>query len=607
MPALPGPRRPTPAATAIVAIAGIALTVVAVAFVAASHEGEQTSASALLEALIVGVPLATGLYALRTPRMLRLGMLLVATAAVWSLTALGESSGSLTYSIGRVAAWFLFPPLFYLMLAFPDGRVERRLERALLAAITALVLVLYVGSALLVEAYPAYTPWATCVGDCPANAFLAVDAQPAWVDGILIPVRETLAGLLLITVAVVLVVRWRRARALRRRTLAPLVVTGAYSALSLVAYYVVRRADPDGDAARVAGELWALSVPAVAAGLLAGLLRRRASVGDVLARLSLALAAPVDTLRLRDTLAAELADPAIEVLIPDAVPARWRDSAGNVATRSAAIATGLAATPLPDGDGVVLVHDPALRDDDELFEAVGALVVATVKHERTVARLATLLTELDESRKRIARIADLERSRIERDLHDGAQQRLIALRIKVSLAEEIARADPVRGVRSLRELGDDVELALDDVRSLAHGVYPSLLTDRGLVDALSNAVGESPLPVHFTTHRVTRQAPAVETAIYFTCLEALQNATKHAGTGTGVWLSLRQDDATFGFEVRDHGRGFEPPSGAFNGGLRNMKDRIEAIGGRVTIDSAPGQGTRIRGTIPLDGVSLSRP
>jgi signal transduction histidine kinase len=324
-------------------------------------------------------------------------------------------------------------------------------------------------------------------------------------------------------------------------------------------------------------------------------------VGDVLTRLSLAIAGPLDTRRLRDTLAAELADPAIEILIPDSVPARWRDSAGNVATRSEAIAKGLAATLLPDGDGVVLVHDPALRDDDELFEAVSALVVATVKHERTVERLATLLTELDESRKRIARIADLERSRIERDLHDGAQQRLIAMRIKVSLAEELAHADPTGGARSLHELGDDVELALEDLRSLAHGVYPSLLTDRGLVDALSNAVGESPLPVHFVTRGVTRLTPEVETAIYFTCLEAMQNAGKYAATETGIWLSLWQDDGTFGFEVRDHGRGFEPSAGEFKGGLSNMKDRIEAVGGRLTIDSAPGQGTRIRGTIPLGG------
>src|SRR5262249_17223423 len=161
-------------------------------------------------------------------------------------------------------------------------------------------------------------------------------------------------------------------------------------------------------------------------------------------------AEPLDARRLRDTLAQDLGDPDIEILIPDVVPSRWRNTHGDVATREDALEAGLAATHI--GGGVVLVHHISLRDDDQLFDAVAALGLTTVEHGRMVPRLASSLAELDESRKRIARIADLERSRIERDLHDGAQQRLIGLRIKISLAEELARADPVRGARTLRDL-----------------------------------------------------------------------------------------------------------------------------------------------------------
>ena len=187
---------------------------------------------------------------------------------------------------------------------------------------------------------------------------------------------------------------------------------------------------------------------------------------------------------------------------------------------------------------------------------------------------------------RIARAADLERSRIERDLHDGAQQRLIGLRIKLSIAEELD--DPSS---ALHELGSEVELALEELRQLAHGVYPSLLSDRGLADALRALAGEIPLPVHLDVPDVARRAPEIETAVYFACREAAQNALKHGSHE--LWITLTEQS----FEVRDDGPGFAVPTGGFNGGLRNMRDRIEAVGGQLTIDSAPGKGTRVRGVV----------
>jgi len=261
-------------------------------------------------------------------------------------------------------------------------------------------------------------------------------------------------------------------------------------------------------------------------------------------------------------------------------------------------------TTIEDTDGIAaaLVHDPTLRDDEELLVAVRSLVLATLEHQRVTSRLVASLTELEDSRKRIATAADLERSRIERDLHDGAQQRLIGLRIKLTLAEELGHSDPAAGVEAVHELGTEVDLTLEELRSLARGVYPSLLHDRGLVDSLRSAMSESPLPVHVVTQGLTRQPLEVETAVYFACLEASQNAIKHARGATGLWISLWQD-RVLRFEVRDDGGGFVPANGASNGGMRNMRDRVESVGGRLTVDSAPGDGTRVLGAVPLqDGL-----
>jgi signal transduction histidine kinase len=150
----------------------------------------------------------------------------------------------------------------------------------------------------------------------------------------------------------------------------------------------------------------------------------------------------------------------------------------------------------------------------------------------------------------------------------------------------------------MHELGDEVERTLEELRSLAHGVYPALLSDRGLGDALASVLAESPVPVHLVTEHLARYPPEIETAVYFTCLEAVQNAIKHGRGATGLWLTLNASSG-LRFEVRDDGAGFVPPTGEHNGGLRNMRDRIEAIGGRLAIESAPGEGARVRGTVPL--------
>jgi signal transduction histidine kinase len=211
------------------------------------------------------------------------------------------------------------------------------------------------------------------------------------------------------------------------------------------------------------------------------------------------------------------------------------------------------------------------------------------------------LRELKKSRARIASSADRERQRIERDLHDGAQQSLVALRIRLDLAGELLRESPDRAAQVLSELGSEVDGALEQVRSLARGVYPSVLSDRGLREALCAAALRSPVRTTVDTDGVGsgRYSPEIESAVYFCCLEAMQNAMKHAGGVKTIAVALAQQ-GDLRFEVSDDGSGFEKQSVVPGTGLTSMRDRIAAVGGRLDIRTTPGSGTCVAGTVPLE-------
>jgi len=239
------------------------------------------------------------------------------------------------------------------------------------------------------------------------------------------------------------------------------------------------------------------------------------------------------------------------------------------------------------------------------MDAIVAIGEASLREARLKADLEASLSDLDDSRKRIATAADVERRRIERDLHDGAQQRLIALRMRLSLAEDLLREDPHAASYAIHDLGEDVDHALEDIRSLARGIYPALLADRGLADALRSVGRPSSLAVDVRAAGLRRLAPELETAVYFTCREALQNAAKHAEGATRARISLEQDSMMLTFEVTDDGAGFDPPAAPVGSGLRNMRDRVESVGGTLAIQSSPGHGTAIRGIVPLGRLAVS--
>jgi signal transduction histidine kinase len=195
--------------------------------------------------------------------------------------------------------------------------------------------------------------------------------------------------------------------------------------------------------------------------------------------------------------------------------------------------------------------------------------------------------------------ADAERRRIERDLHDGAQQRLVTLAVKLGIARDAVTAEPPRAVALLDGLAGEVREAVQEVRDLAHGVYPPLLADAGLAEAVRAAVARSPAraSLEVPPQGVGRGPAEIEAAVYFCCLEALQNAAKHA-EGSEVRMRLWRSDDALCFEVADDGPGFDPAVTTGGHGLQNIADRLGAVGGKLGVDAGLGRGTRIYGKVP---------
>jgi signal transduction histidine kinase len=220
------------------------------------------------------------------------------------------------------------------------------------------------------------------------------------------------------------------------------------------------------------------------------------------------------------------------------------------------------------------------------------------------ADLNASMVDLEASRRRLVEAADVERRRIERDLHDGAQQHLLGMRLRLELAAEAIREDPTRGERMLEEIGEQMDETLKELRGLAQGVYPPLLPEHGLGEAIRSAARCSPFPGSVEARGIGRYPADTETAVYFCCLEALQNVAKHAGPQVGGMVRLWEEGQRLCFEVRDEGSGFAVGSVQPGSGLVNMRDRMEASGGELVVSSCAGQGTVVRGSVPLAQASI---
>jgi signal transduction histidine kinase len=487
-----------------------------------------------------------------------------------------------------------------LVLAFPSGRLTTTIDRGLATAAFGVVAILFLPTALVAESYPTPSQFTTCEADCPGNTFMVVNSEPALLDDFLIPLREVLAGALLLAVVVRLADRIRGATRLMRMTLVPVLVFAILRTLAVAVGLGLRGAGVDDSVVATVTAVIALGLPALCIGFLIGLLRWRIQIADSLLGLARGLPGLTGQAQLRGLIAATLSDPTVELAFrrPQGGDG-WVDGDGKPMPLPPP-PSDRRATLILDGDDPVaaVVHDPALSEQRQFVEAVGAYAFVWDDNRRLAARVESSLTELRGSRARILAAADDERRRIERDLHDGGQQRLVALRIRLELAEEAMRTDPARARSMLHRFGGEIDSALDELRSLAAGVYPSLLSARGLPDALRTAALQSPLPVSVDVEGSDRYSDEVETAAYFCCIEALQNVAKHTPEASSVSISLNRNGG-LRFEVRDDGRGFEVGDVPPGDGLMNMRDRMAAVGGELEIRSSAGAGTTVVGTIPV--------
>jgi signal transduction histidine kinase len=252
--------------------------------------------------------------------------------------------------------------------------------------------------------------------------------------------------------------------------------------------------------------------------------------------------------------------------------------------------------------GVLSVTMPA---SDPMDPAKEKLVRGLASQAGLVLRNVKLIEELRASRQRLVTAQDEERRRIERNIHDGAQQQLVALSVKAGLARRLTERDPRAAADALEQIEQELRTALEDLRDLARGIYPPLLADRGLAEALEAQARRSPVPVTVESDHLGRYPREVESAVYFSALEALNNVAKYSEASHAT-IRLEAGEAELRFEVSDDGIGFDPRTTGYGTGVQGMVDRVEAVGGALRIESSPGSGTTVSGAIPVPTREVER-
>jgi signal transduction histidine kinase len=585
---LPGaPGRRGAVAPALVGLAGAGAGAATAVLVLPSQPGG-TAAALVGAGLLVGWSfIGVGVYAWRRRPERRVGPLLAAVGFAFFAAGLWLSDVPVVHTVGLAAVSLYQPVLAHMLLAFPSGRLgpaERR--------VVGISYAVAVGLQLAVLPFLDATAVLGC--RCPPNLLLV--RRDDLLAGTILTAGDV-AGVALALAAVVLLARrWRSSSPLQRRALAPVLGSGAVVIALLGAGFLIQAVGGARPRPLATGLLLAglAALAAVPYAFLAGLVRSRFFAAAAVSALVTRLAARPDGGRVRDALAAALGDPSLEV-------AYWLPERGNYADdRGRAVAT-----PVPGGGREVatverggrrigaLVHDAALAEDRDLVRDAGAAAALAMENERLEAELRARVRELESSRAEVLAAGDAERRRLERDLHDGAQQRLVAVRLKLGLAR--THLDGRAAGRLLDESRRDLDQALAELRELARGLHPALLATRGLAEAVRGLADRSLVPVRIGRLPERPLPGAVELAAYFVVAECLTNVAKHA-EATAVEVQLTSSGDRLLVEVTDDGIGGADPSGS---GLSGLAARVAALHGVLQVAPGPAGGTRVRAEIPL--------
>jgi signal transduction histidine kinase len=506
---------------------------------------------------------------------------------VTTLGVLWVFTTSLTWTLSQLVTGLGSVVFVHLVLAFPSGRLTDRYDRRIVLGAYAFL------AATRIAWVVVWRPTPGQVGFAPRNPFVvAPNDQLASLFGQVALVG--LAAVLLVAVVAGLARHWRRASPALRRSLLPITIAAPIQLGFTVAWYLAGAIPSEWGELRglLQSPVVALAGLVFPVGYLVGLVRARLARAGV-ADLAVELGRGVPLGGLRDALARALRDPTLVL----AFPAPTGD--GYVAPDGAAIDLPLSSdadrgVARLERDGAllaVLVYDPAIeREDPGRVAAVASVARLALENERLAAQVRAQLEEVRASRSRIVDAADAERRRIERDLHDGAQQRLVALAMRLDQArEQSAGASDLIDATTVELLA-----AIREVRDLARGVHPPILTDAGLGAAIEALAERTPIPVAIDATEA-RFPPEIEAAAYFVVAEGLTNVARYADA-TGARVEVRAVDGRLLVRVSDDGRGGADP--AAGTGLRGLEDRLAAVGGELRVTSEPGSGTTLLASMP---------
>jgi len=532
--------------------------------------------------------LFVGLVAGRRRPENRVGLLMSLFGLTWFAYALEWIHSPLPYYIGDAFRSTNLLVLAHLYIVYPSGRAAGKLEKGVIAAV-------YVWFVFTVVSQTATNNSGARGCDlCLINPFYIPGT--GWLNPTATTVSEVGTVLAAILVLGVFVWHWRRASSPVRRAMTP----AAWAALPVFAVVIVIQLEGSGfltdQVLAVLRPVEWLTFAILPVGLLVGVLRTRlgrAAVTDLVIELN---RLPTRS-SLRDSLARALGDPSLELAF--ALPGgEFVDTLGATVILPSP-GSGRAVTSI-ESEGrplAALIHDPAVDEEDpELVAAAGSAARLALENERLQAEVRASLEEVRASRARILEAADAERKRLERDIHDGAQQRLVALGLALRMARDQAanHADEAL-VRDLDGATSQLKQALSELRDLAQGIHPAVLSRAGIGPALRVLAELSPIPVEIKDVPTRRYPESVEAAVYFVVSEALTNAAKHSGARR-VDVSVRQQDDRLCVDVRDDGLGGAAPG---NGsGLTGMADRVSVLGGKLEIASPSAAGTLVHAEIP---------
>jgi signal transduction histidine kinase len=549
--------------------------------------------------LILG-PIAVGLYWRRRRPQSRFGPMLVALGFVHMPYILQSSSNPTLFTIaGYWGEVVIYLATLAVILAFPTGRLQWRSDGVVLAGAAVFAVAPAVALTMFTKHVFATGAIAVCKSACP-EVVGGVSVTPSVVSRLVDIGRWGIVGVALAVAAFLL---WRFATGTRpqRRALAIGMPIALLFLLTQACFQLTMELGGEDLAVNsYVRWLFVIARSALWWGFLFALVAAELFAARVLRRIVTESLRRPSLRELETLLRSPLGDPRLQLAFPQPRTGRWVDGAGEI-VQAPPPESGRTLTEIGlDGSpAAAIVHDAQLADDPELLQAAGATALLARENAELQAGWTASLRELRTSRARLAAASARERRGLERDLHDGAQQALVALGVKLALAADQV-ADP--GLhRQLSELGDELDSAIDELRDLAHGIYPSLLSDLGLVYSLKSVAQHSGRSVEVTGDGVERYSAEIESALYYCCREALQNAIRHAGPGAHIAIHLRDSGDGLSFEVRDDGDGFDAGARRTGDGLNNMEDRIGALDGSIQFVSTPGKGTVVSGAVPLGG------